>query len=220
MKLIELMTHQSIIVQLMWGEKKIEFYSNVIDNDGASVYITPYMHNDSVLEINITQDTFVVCNIFTDEPVTKKRISWKNVELTTVNRNNRVVYCLKTYGFNSISNHDDRRIHERISVQLVGQLFDDEHDTGINITLRDISDIGISFYAPVSYEPNAQQMFVTFTDTIGEKEFNVKVQCSVSRVNQSGCNNLIGCKIIGENKDYLLYGFMKRLLEKQTNAPE
>lgn len=40
MKLIELMRNQSLTIQLLWGEQKIEFLSKVIDKDnvGRSKY--------------------------------------------------------------------------------------------------------------------------------------------------------------------------------------
>lgn len=214
MKLSELLTNQRIIIQLKWGDQKIEISADVIENIDNALYVTPYVHEGSVLELNITPDKGVVCVVFADNPTNGKRISWRNVELTTVRRKDSMAYCIKTYGFNNIATIDDRRLHERSFVRVDGQLYDGQSDDGIIVNVRDISDIGLSFYAPKGYFPKSSQVMITFTDSVNEKEFNVRVECSVTRSNIEDGKTVIGCKILGENRDYKLYGLLKRLNEK------
>ena len=64
----------------------------------------------------------MVCNLFADDPVSGQRISWRNLELTTIKRNNKMVYCLKTYAFNTDPKLDDRRTHERVIIQKKGKV--------------------------------------------------------------------------------------------------
>lgn len=214
MKLVELLENQRLTIQLLWGEQKIEFFSNVIEKDDSSVYVSPYIHNGSELELNVVQDKGVMCNLFTDNPITKQRISWKNVELTTVVRNEKTMYCLKTNGYNHIAKHDDRRKHDRVIVHVKGYISDGQKDEGIPIVIHDISDIGISFYVSNSYLPKEHQLIIKFTDTIGTKEFAVNVECSIARVMSKAGNQFIGCKIAKENRNYQLYCFMKHLNDK------
>lgn len=213
MKLLELLPNQRIVVQLLWGEQKIEFNSDVIDNDGVLVYVTPYVHNGRELELNVTFDKGVVCNIFTDDPVTKQRISWKGIELTTINRNNSNVYGLKARSYNAVSNIDDRRLHERIEVHIDGRLID-EQDGDIGVIIHDISDTGLSLHVPEKFVPKSQQIGVTFTDSIGEVIYNIKLSCAISRESKSEGYNVIGCRLLGNNKDYQIYGLLKRLRTK------
>ena len=217
MKFTELVENQRVTVQLLWGEQKIEFFSNVLGKEESSVYVSPYFHNGSALELNVTPGRGVICNLFTNDPSTKHRISWKSIEITTVTRNDRIMYCLKTNGYNHIAKHDDRRLHDRVIISTKAQVFDGQSSEGVNVVVRDISDIGISFYAPNSFSPSGHQLTVVFTDTIGEKEFNVKVECAIARTTSSAGNRFMGCKILKENKDYQLYGFMKRLGDKNKN---
>ena len=217
MKLTEMLINQKIILQFLWGEQKIEVYSEVLESDGIAAYVSPYVHNGSVIEMNITQGSNVVCNVFTDNPNNMQRISWKNIELTTVKRGGRPVYCLRTYGFNAVATHDDRRLHERIAIDVNGRVFDGDGEDGVSVVVHDISDVGISFYAPNFYVPKSGQQVILFTDTIDEKIFEVRVECSVFRSNPNKDNVLIGCKIVGENKDYKLYGLLKRLKEKNKS---
>lgn len=217
MKLTELLINQNIIVQLIWGEKKIEFYSDVIECNETAVYVTPYIHNGSVLDLNVIPGKGVVCNLFTDEPNTKQRISWKNVELTTVTRNNEKQYCLKSYGFNKVASLDDRRHHERIHLDITGTVFDEAAEGGVDVVIHDISDIGISFYSSSDYVPKSQPILVTFTDAIDEKSFDIKVECTITRTMQTANGPLMGCRVIGDNRDYHIYGLLKRLKEKNHN---
>lgn len=217
MKLTDLLINQRTIVQLLWGEQKIEFYSDVLDTDGQCVFMTPYIHNGSALKLDVTPDKGVICNLFADDPTTGRRISWKNVELTTVDRNNSTVYLIKTHMFNNVANQDDRRLHERIIIDVKGHVFDGESGHGQSVVIHDISDIGISFYVSEENVPKMQQLLITFTDTIDEKIFDVKVQGSISRVTKGEANVIVGCRLVGDNKDYQLYGFMKRIREKNKN---
>ena len=166
MKLAELLQNQEIIIQLVWDEHKIEFYSKVIEKDN---------------------------------PTTEQRISWRGLSLATVNRDNKTVYCLKAHCYNAESNLDDRRLHERVEIQVDGLLLDSERGD-IDITIHDISDNGISFYVPRDYELKSQQLSISFTDTIDERIFNIQAVCEISRVNKEGERTLIGCRVLEENK--------------------
>lgn len=217
MKLIELLENQRLTIQLLWGEQKIEFFSDVVGKTDSVVYVSPYSHNGSILELNVTQDKGVICNIFTNNLSTKQRISWKNLELTTVVHNNKTVYCLKANGYNHIAKHDDRRKHDRMIVQINAQVYDGKSEDSVDIIIHDISDIGISFYAPKSYVPKDNQLNIVFSDTVGKKKFDMKVECAIARMTTKAGNRFVGCRIVKENKDYQLYGFMKQLNDKNKD---
>lgn len=218
MKLVDLQLDQNLIIQFLFGEQVIEFYSHVIERGESSVYVTPYFHNGSELEINITEDSGVICNIFTDDPSNKKRISWRNLELATLKRNDKICYCLKTYGFNNVSTIDDRRLHERTIIDVSGKVYDGYHAVGDRVIIHDISDVGISFYANSSFAPQSQQLLVEFADAINNKSFNVRITCAIARTSEDNGHIRIGCRITGDNKEYRIYRFMKYLTSKNKNA--
>lgn len=217
MKLVELSQNQEIVIQLAWNEQKIEFSSKVIEKDEAAIYVTSYIHKGHELELNVGADNNVVCNVFTDDPVTEQRISWRGVSLTTVSRNNKIVYCLKTHGYNSVSNPDDRRSHERVEIQVTGRMSDGGAGD-IGVTVHDISDNGISFYIPGYYELKSQQLRISFTDTIDERIFDISAVCEVSRVSRKEEGTLIGCRVVEEKTDYRIYELLKRLRKKHHTA--
>lgn len=215
MKLTELLVKQKIAVQLVWGEQIIEFQSEVVENDGASVYVSPYLHNGGPLTINIIPEKGVICNVYTTDPTSKQRLSWKNIELTTTTRNDEMVYCMKTGGHNASAKQDERRAHERITIQLKGRAYVGPTDEeGVEVLIHDISDVGVSFYAPASFAPKIPQMFVEFSDVIDDKEFNVRVEGTITRTGSKAGNTFVACKIAGPNKEYHLYGFLRRLKER------
>lgn len=217
MKLIELLEKQKLIIQLSWGEQMIEFDSSVISKDNSAVYVSPYLYNGSELELNVTQGKGVICNVFTNDPSTNKRISWKNVELSTVIKTDKTLYCIKTNGYNHISKDEDRRMHDRIIIHQKAVLVDGQFGDTVDIIVHDISDIGISFFAPKTFTPKDYQLTVKFTDIVGGRAFNIKVECSIARRTQKAGNQFYGCRIIKDNKDYQLYSFMKRLEDKNKN---
>ncbi len=218
MKLLELLENQRLTIQLLWGEQKIEFFSNVIEKDDSSVYVSPYLHNGAELELNVVQGKDVICNVFTNDPMTKHRIAWKNIELTTVFRNDNMVYRLKTGGYNHAAKHDDRRKHDRLIVQTKAKVFDKDSNEGVFIIVHDISDVGISFYAPKTFTNKTHKFNIIFSDTINDKTFDINVECSVARVINNEGNRFFGCKIVKENKNCQLYCFMKRLGYKNINV--
>lgn len=215
MKLLELLKNQEINVQLMWEKEKIEFSAMVVDTDEKAVYITPYIHNGSELKLNVTNDTGVVCNLYANDTVTNERVSWKGIELTTVNKNDSIVYCIKAHGFNNVSNNEDRREHERVIVQVDASVLNDEGTE--QVIIHDISDNGLGIYATDHFVPTSRHLTIYFTDNIDERLFNFKLECDIARiVNQNG-NLIIGCRLLGENRDYQIYEFMKRLKTRYSH---
>ena len=50
-------------------------------------------------------------------------------------------------------------------------------------------------------------MVNSFKDIINGEDFNVRVNCTIARVSDRSGNQLVGCKTVGENKNYLVYAF-------------
>lgn len=214
MKISDLVIGQRVVIQILWGEQKIEFFSDVLDVASAGAFVSPYMHNDSPLELNIDNESKVCCTIYANTRDNNQRRSWKNVELQTIERDGEKVYFIKTSGYNHVSKHDDRRQHERINIHKSGKVYDPDTNKYTEIRINDISDIGISFYVAPSFQPESQQLVITFNDSINDKNFDMKVNCTTVRNQKDKGMVLWGCRITGENKDFLLYGFLTRLAKK------
>lgn len=219
MTLQELSEKKKIIVQIVWGEQKIEFVSNVIHKAGDCVYIMPYIYRDEPLDLNISMKNGVVCNIFADD-IMGNRVSWKNIDLSTEMLGQDKVYCLKTHGFNYVARNDDRRKHERIVIRKKGRVYDSVRAEYVEILIHDISDVGISFYASSNYHPMESQIYVIFDDCIGERTFNVRVNCSIARTHSKVGTVFYGCKIVGENKDFLIYAFATKSKRKHREKED
>lgn len=214
MKLNELVIDQKIIVQINFGEQKIEFYADVLEIKDEDIYTTSYIHNDEVLELNIETHHGITCNIFADDLTNGKRVSWKNVKIQTVDSDNDKIYHISTSTFNRHSHEDDNRKHDRLVIRKNAHVFD--KGEFIDIIVHDISDKGISFYASPSYKPSANQLTIVFADSIDDKNYQLKLECQIARTEKKPGVVFYGCKIIGENNDFLKYGFLKRLKKRHS----
>lgn len=217
MKLADLLLNQNIMIQFVFGEQKIEFSSKVVENDDEVAYATAYKHNGSELQLNINEGSGVICNVFVDDPKTGQRKSWRNVELTTENRHDGIFYCIKTRGFNNVAKLDDRRYNERVVIDVDGIATDVQNEINTDITVHDVSGVGVSFYAPKSYSPKSQQLLVRFTDKVGDKTFSLNVECSITRTSVEEYRTTVGCRLVGENRDYQIYRLLKYLRGRNGN---
>ena len=214
MKLSELFIGQQVTVQVAWGEREIEFLSTVVEKSDLRACVTPYYHNDSPLELNIETNSKVVCNVYCDSLENKKRRSWKNVELHTITKDGKVVYEITTSSYNSVSAYDDRREHDRVEVNKPGQVLDVKSGEYHDIDIFDVSDVGISFYADKTFNPTSNQMVIVFEDSIKDRKFKMRVDCAFVRTRNGEETNFWGCRTTGENKDFILYCFLLRIMSK------
>lgn len=215
MKLTELLEKQKIIVQLVWDENKLEFFSDVIETDDEAIYITPCVNEGRELEINVTHDKAVICNIFTDDSANQQRISWRNVELLTVERSGKMLYRIKAHTYNNISNIDDRRGAERTVVSVDGEILVGQNNENVRIIVHDISDSGIAIYVPKSFIPRSQQLRISFSDKIDDETYDIEAVFSIARTAYLSDCALIGCRLMGEeNSKYRTYNYMKRIHQK------
>lgn len=214
MKLNELLIDQQVIVQFKFNEELIEFHSNVIEQNMVGIYISPYLHNNMPLELNISMDDSVICNIFADDLSTGQRVSWRNVSLSTVNKDSQMLYFIETSKFKEASNNDERRKKERMLVRKRAQIYDANSGTYKTIVINDVSENGISFFTNVNFTPSSYQLDIIFEDNVEDKIFNLNINCSITRSEKQQGHMLYGCTIKGENRDFLIYLLLKKISYK------
>jgi len=211
MKLHELPVGQKLIIQIVSGENIFEHATEIVKQRKDAICVKPYVYQDKELDLNIEISSPVVCNLYTDDPNDKKRISWKNVELKTEKATSSLVYVIRTSAFNTLSQEDDRRHNERIIVQKKAQLVDMQTEDLTNIIVHDVSDDGISFFAPADFKHSSNQFMILFSDAVADYSFELKINCSIARTVKKAGNLLYGCRLIGDNKDYHMYVFLRKL---------
>lgn len=216
MKLQDLVSAKNVIIQILWGEKTIEFNTEVLERNVDGVYVTPYLHGGQPLSLNIDASSGVVCNIFGDSPENGKRISWRNVVLNTVDYKGQTVYALKTAAFNSEAKADERRGEDRVKVTKNAVLYDAAAKKTVDVRINDISDGGISFYAPATYEPETNIFWIRFNDGVNGQTFNINVKCRTVRTSNRVGTVFYGCKVAEDNAEYLLYGCLMRLVQNAS----
>lgn len=215
MKLSELSIGQKVVIQIILGERKIEFFSEVLEVTFKGIYVTPYIFQGSPLDLVVNNK--MVCNLFVNSPEDNRRRSWRSIELTTVERNDKKTYYITTNGFNNMSKQDDRRENGRFVIHRAGKVYHPATKEQIDVRIHDISDLGISFYAPPTYQPSARHIVVSFEDSVSDRNFRIKLDCTVVRLQKRSGMIFCGCRIVGDNKDYLLYGLIRRMADKNPN---
>lgn len=211
MKLNELVLTQKVILQIVWGEQKVEFTTEVVEVLDDGVYVSAALHDGKPLEFNISSDSRVMCHIFADDFKNNNRVSWKNVAVKTVTRADGMAYLLTTNSYNSLANIDDRRKENRVKIQKKAKLYDGSASDPVDIMIFDISDAGLSFYAPVNYSPSSPRFTIMFNDSVADQDFAMKIECVTARTKSAVGMMLYGCEIVATNREYLLYGCLKRM---------
>lgn len=202
---------QNVILQLVWGDQMTEFPTKIFDRNDNGVYATPYVHNGQPLVMDITPHSGVTCNVFGDNPENSNRISFRNIELHTVQKNQETAYYLKTSSYNELANVEDRRNEERVIITKPGKVWDEDKKDFTEIRIHDVSNKGISFYAPTSFSPKSNILEISFIDHVHDHEFAFQLNCKTVRIKNQAGNVLYGCRLVDDNKDYLLYGCLRRM---------
>lgn len=220
MNLLDLEKKQELIVQIVWGDKVIEFYTKVVDYDDEGIFIEPYLHNGMPLELNIDMKSVVVCHLFGDNLNEDKRVSWRNVNLNTVERNRKTTYKITTSVFNKSSNDDERRTHKRIVINKKGTLIIPKDNLQSEVYIHDISDNGISFFVPINFQPTSKYFNVHFSDSVNGNSFNAKAECRIVHTSTQDGTLFYGCEVVDANRDYMIYGCLSRVIKKSEKYKE
>lgn len=220
MNIQELYMTKNIIVQISWGEKTIEFYADAVDKNAKGIYVTPYMREGAPLELNISQQSGVVCNVFGNNPEDGKRVSWRNVDLQTVKKDNRTLYFITTSEYNKLAKLDERRAHERVLIRKKGKVWDNSANKFVDIMVNDVSDNGISFYAPSTYVPGSSYFDLEFNDSIKQQNYQIRIKCKMVYTKKKVGTVFYGCELTEYNRDYLLYGCLCRLMKNSRETEE
>lgn len=211
MQFKDLAVDQKITIQIKWGDKTIGFDSVVLLKDDNGVYVSPYLHQDKPLEINVDMNSGIGCDVQAIDPSTGERVVWKGIDVKSREKTLGFSYYLTTSVFKTTAISDERRQSTRMVIRKPGQLFDPGNNGSTDILIHDISDTGISFYAPINRMPTSGKLVIKFQDSLDGRVFDIMLNCSIARSVQKPGTMFYGCRINGDNRDFMIYGFMKRL---------
>lgn len=220
MKLQDIPNGHALILQIEWGTQKIEISSSLMEKGTESIFVSPYIHDGVPLRLSINASSGVKCDLYTTDLDSHERITWKNVSVETISKNDEVFYSISTNAFNRVSSSAERRQSERMLVRRPGKVYDVISDTYTDVMIHDISDSGLSFYAPTSFDCKSSQPIVNFSDIVDDREYVNVVSVSIMRTQKKPGTVLYGCRVVGDTKNYLIYGFMKKLISKSEKDKE
>lgn len=213
MKLSGLLGAKNVIVQLVWGERMLEFPTNICRAHEEGIVVQPYRVQGEVLNLEIGQTSHVVCNLFADSPEDGSRIAWRSLNVKTLVTQGECFYHMTASDFKKLSNSEDRRKDHRITVNRKAFLKEKGVSKDREVIVHDISDTGISFFAPLDFSTASNIVYLYFHDQVEEHIFDMNIECEIVRREKKAGNQFFGCKIKHVSNDYLVYGYMKKMAE-------
>lgn len=217
MRLQDIPNGQAVILQIEWGTQIIEFPLEIAEKDTGSIFLTPHIYQGTPLKINIDSSSGIRCNLFTVSQESNTRIGWKCISVNTLNKSGNIVYHVTSNSFNSYSSLDERRESSRVLVHNNGKVYDVISDTYTDVIIHDVSDTGISFLAPNNFECKSPQPIVTLSDIIDGKEYIISVPVTLTRMQKKPGAVLYGCRVVGESRNFLIYGLLKKIKSKKDD---
>lgn len=233
MKLQDLKVGEKITLEVVWGISVYPIPTMVVASTEEGTIIKPFVVLGTVLELGSEQFRDMHYNINGVTPVTKEKVSWKNVNVQTKVLKDVTYYIIRTKEDAEYGNRQERREHPRMTLDLKGTatVITEEEALGKDknkadnmvdnilgiqavqheIRVHDISDSGISFYTHKDVEFMGHYVKIEFGDKVKNKYFESMVFCLPNRCEDKGEWRLYGCDINRTAGDLLLYVFLKRM---------
>lgn len=214
--LADLSIGHHLVVEISFGESRIEFESTVTGIDVHGVYIKPYVYKDVVIDFNTLPYKNLLFNVHhIDE--SGARNTWKNVGVSVLKHKGQLEYLVTTKTFSKFAESGERRENNRI--KLTGSGFV-ENNLGkrFQCTLNDISDSGISFFSNPGEITVADYLTVFFFDVAKDTEFSLKLKVRIVRVEERERGTLYAGRILSPPRELLAYIVMKRMEQKATET--
>ncbi|MCR5800693.1 MAG: PilZ domain-containing protein [Lachnospiraceae bacterium] len=213
---------KNLQIQILWDDQKIEFLTEYIGTRDNEVLLKPYIHNGHPLDLNVDGRGDAICHIFGDDPETGIRKAWRNIALRTIDLDGQKYYSVATVLYYSKPVTSDRRNNVRMRVHTMGELIEQDRDN-VGVMFNDVSNHGVSFYAPASYSSTSNFIHISFEDVVNDESYYVTADAKVAYTKKKPGMTYYGCEIPEPGRDFLLYVFMKKLYNnrpKQESSPE
>lgn len=210
MILQDLTIGQEVTLEIRWGESVHELKTEVVGSNDSGLLIKPFIYNGVIINLPAHKAKDIIFNIYAIDPVTSTRMSWKNAIVQPVVYKDRTYYACRVNDFSRNATSSERRDHMRMALDLQGTI------TGqglgnVPITIKDMSDNGISFLMDSGYAVPSGNLTIRFNDIVRGNPFSIKVKCRIVRDQANSVDCLYGCKIIEAPNDVLIYVCLKRM---------
>ena len=215
MKLNELLSGNEVVLEIIWGTAKYSVQTNVLAVNAKGVLLHPYVYRGEKMMLDSGYDDVSFNLYFVDASGT--RLEWKNVSVVVERYKGEVYYLVRAGLLANKSFNSERRANLRTMVDSAGtvQCGEDFY----NVRIKDISDVGVSFYIDASIKIRNIDLVVSFADIVLNQSFEINLPCRVVRiVGQDDGTVLYGCQVFNPPMEVMAYTFKKRLEYKNLQS--
>ena len=208
-KIDDIRSGQNVTLEIQWGEGDYEMPSQVIGNIDGKLLLKPYVYNGVVVKMmsEDNQDMSINLHCIDDEG---NRKVFNEVNISSQTYKDEIIYEVSADSYNSFAQSSERRSYKRTVIDYPGRLITEKGNMLKEVTIKDISDGGISFMISSDYKIDQKKVVLTWEDKIQGKQFNIRVHGMVSRHEKDGDNTVYGCEIMEPDRDLLMYILLKR----------
>ena len=208
-KIDDIKSGQKVTLEILWGEGDFEVPSEVLGNIGGKLLLKPYIHNGVPVKLFSEDNEDMVINLHCFDEDGSRKV-FNEVSISSHSYKDEKLYEVSADKINSFAQSSERRSYKRTEINYPGKLITEKGSVLKEITIKDISDGGISFTVSSSYKVDQKKVVMTWDDKIQGKEFHIRVHGLVSRTEEDGDNTIYGCEIMEPDRDLLMYTLLKR----------
>lgn len=222
MELTDLKQGDHIILEIKWGDRPYQIKTAVVGTGEGAILIKPFTYKGTVLDLTSVQFHDMIYNIYCVDKLANNRLVWHNVQIETQVYKKETYYVVRPSVARRFPSLSERREHKRMMLNRSGSVLLGKDGPAIAINVHDVSDNGISFIAQAGMEFPGKGMRIEFQDEIRGHNFQLQVDCRMVRRQERDGQELVGCRIVQTNRDFLAYICLKRMefeaLMKQEKA--
>ena len=200
---------QDVTLEIMWGDGDFEIPSQALGSIEGRLLLKPYVHNGVAVKMVSEDNEDMTINLHCFDEEGNRKV-FNGVCISSHTYRDEKLYEVTAGPYNQYAQSSERRSYKRTEINFPGKLITEKGDKLKEITIKDISDGGISFMVSSEYKIDRKKVVLTWDDKIQGKEFHIKVHGFVSRSKEEGGNTVYGCEIMEPDRDLLMYILLKR----------
>ena len=211
MELTDLKQGDRIILEIKWGERPYQIKTAVVGTGEGAILIKPFTYKGTVLDLTSIQFHDMLYNIYCVDQRTGSRLVWHNVQIETQVYKKETYYVVRPSAARLFPSLSERRQHKRMLLNRSGSVLLAKDGPGFPVKVHDVSDNGVSFVMQAGIDFPGKVIRIGFDDEIRGHGFHLQIDCRIVRRQEHEQAELIGCRIVQTNRDFLAYICLKRM---------
>ncbi|MDD2970616.1 MAG: PilZ domain-containing protein [Lachnospiraceae bacterium] len=190
----------------------------MVGTETNGIYIPTLSIGGNTIDFSAKEFSGIVFNLYCTDKRYGNRYCWRSVSLSVRKWQGTDYYLVTSAGFGKIGTESDRRVDDRILLNLSGEITRRDAEEAVYGTILNISNTGMAFHAIDSAINIGTQVKIQFQDEVGEHKFKLAIDTKCIRKQPMDDGFFYGCGVVDVNKEWLTYVFLKKLWQKVPTA--